>query len=253
LVQKVYDDFSRFKESESEKESEKEGTGLVSGQRSSIPDDWTPPLPVETKTETKTKTATPPTTPFIPSATFSGPKSSYVYKNGPSGLGYYWDNPSGLTTPPSPPPLPPPLTDSIDAEAEVEFANLSQREIGNKFFVEGAYEQALVHYGAALAAGEKMDLDDVDGGDDDSVYTEGLQITEIVQADARAVLHTNRAACYLKLLQRLLSLPQGSLGVSVWSLPDGEEFTPEAGNLVGMCEAEGERGEARRFCGYYSN
>ena len=70
------------------------------------------------------------------------------------------------------------------------------------------------HYGAALAAGEKVDLDDVDGGEDAS-YDGSLKIVEVVEKDAKSILHANRAACYLKMAQK------------VWGLEAGQSLQPE--------------------------
>ena len=152
-------------------------------------------------------------------------------------MGYYWDH--GISAPPPPPAtstssssqttlLPSSssgINDEIDKPTiEQNPDNLTQREIGNQLFVNGEYEEALKRYGVALASGEKMELDDVDGGEDEdenndaSSINSPLEIHEIIETDARAVLHCNRAACYLKLVQKVWNLPQGGVGVNVWNL-----------------------------------
>ena len=136
---------------------------------------------------------------------------------------------------------------------------LTDRERGNSCFVKGEYEEALKFYGAALVSGEMIDLDDIDGGEEESTsmndnatpYTSSVTISEVVEKDAKAILHCNRAACYLKLAQGHWGLKQGELS---WEdagegIRGNEEVKKEGMAYLGLAESEGRA--ATRFDGEY--
>lgn len=202
---------------------------------------------------------------FIPSATFTTAKPNYVFKKGDSGVGYYWDVDLVTSLPPLPPPTPtrtgdkhgkvtlppPPPGPALPCAPKKPRSSMTQREIGNDCFIEGDYEEALKYYGAALSSGETIDLDDLDGGDDDksrggtTPYSSNVQIVEVVESDARAILHCNRSACYLKIVQKMWGMKVGDI---CWSDVDGgvckvtEKEKAEGRNLLTLAEA----GETRR-------
>jgi len=137
---------------------------------------------------------------------------------------------------------------------------LNDRERGNQCFVKGNYGEALKFYGKALVSGEKIDLDDIDGGEEDAVsqndnvnpYSSSVTISEVVEKDAKAILHCNRAACYLKLVQGLWMLKQGEL---TWEDVEEEDLRNDNGKkddgLATLRLAESEGRASIRFDGEY--
>jgi tetratricopeptide (TPR) repeat protein len=136
---------------------------------------------------------------------------------------------------------------------------LTDRERGNACFVKGEYEEALKFYGLALVSGEMIDLDDIDGGDEGATstndnatpYSSNVTISEVVEKDAKAILHCNRAACYLKLAQGLWGLKQGELS---WEDVEEDIRKDESVKKEGMAYfalAESEGRAAISFDGEY--
>jgi hypothetical protein len=147
---------------------------------------------------------------FIQADTFGEKKEGYLYKKGNEGMGYYWDygkdweyrekapgpvensKPKAASKVDEPPAAP--------ASAAPPAPPQTPREIGNSLFASGDYAGAIAQYGVALAAGSAADLDDEL---DDPLPP--------LPPDERAVLHANRAACYLKIVQTEWNLPSNPL------------------------------------------
>ncbi|GMI17034.1 hypothetical protein TrLO_g15313 [Triparma laevis f. longispina] len=267
LAKRLFGDFSRFVGHEFRTDDP-----LIFGDKKEVLDSWRGSISAEEASKRrleKQQKQQPPKPPrpddepnFIPSATFTTAKPNYVFKKGDSGVGYYWDVDLATSLPPLPPPTPtrtgdkhgkvtlppPPPGPALPCAPKKPRSSMTQREIGNDCFIEGDYEEALKYYGAALSSGETIDLDDLDGRDDDKSrggtipYSSNVQIVEVVESDARAILHCNRSACYLKIVQKTWGMKVGDI---CWSDVDGgvckvtEKEKAEGRNLLTLAEAEG--------------
>ncbi|GMH94558.1 hypothetical protein TrST_g12625 [Triparma strigata] len=270
LAKRLFDDFSRFVRPEPFGPEDP----LIFGDKKEVLDSWRGSISADEaekrQAEKEKKTRKPkPQRPddqpeFIAAPTFTEPKENYVFKKGDQGVGYYWDVDLAESLPPAPAPtaqragdkvgkvtLPPPPPGPKKPKAPKKpRSEMTQREIGNDSFIEGDYEEALKYYGAALSSGETIDLDDLDGGDESETssntnatpYSSNVQIVEVVESDARAILHCNRAACYLKIVQKMWGMKVGDI---CWSDVDGgvckvtEKEKAEGLNMLTLAEAEG--------------
>ena len=206
LAGKVYSDFKRFGGAHDfPKDAE---AGLIYGHETKVSDNFMGALPADSQNLRNEGGEGRPE--FIPSDTFDGEKEGYVFRKGESGaVGYYWDSASkggeaarktdtsclqGNDADERAMPPPPPSFVQASTAAGDDDLNLTNRERGNKCFVDQRYEEALHFYGAALASGEKIDLDEIDGGEEcteeqpnesATPFSSNVQISEVVEQDAK--------------------------------------------------------------------
>ena len=143
---------------------------------------------------------------FIKCGKFEGSKEGYTWKKGEEGMGYYWDYGAHwgmrdqLQNLPNPPTVDAAAKKAATPPPPPAAKELSEKEKGNELFAKGDYLGAIGKYGIALAASSAADLDD----DLDDPLPE-------MEPEDRAVLHANRAACYLKLVQAEWKMEVGAV------------------------------------------